>query len=403
MSATQERLRVLHVVTSYPPEFSGHGRQVRSLVPYLARLGVDSAVLTSRAAAGGLEERVEGTPVTRLPRTPGRRGHLSFAARACLFAARRRRDFDVVHYQGADWPAVAGVPVLGSLGTPTVVSLTLLGVDDPLSLRHSRLGWLGTAALRRADRVFAISSALAESARRAGWRGAAIREIPVGVDVARFRPPDEAERAEARRALGTRFGFDPRGPIVSFVGAVVRRKGIDLLLSAWPGVAAAAPGATLVVAGPTDDPGGSREFSPGYAEGVFGDARRPGVVRTGPLDDAAAVYRASDVFVLPSRGEGLPNVVLEALASGVPTIVSRLPGVAGEVVADGETGLVVPQEDPAALSRAILALLSNPELRAGVAARARQLVLDRFAFERVAHAMAAEYAALARRRRSSHE
>ena len=70
MTAHDVRPRVLHVVTSYPPDFSGHGRQLMSLIPYLARLGIESSVLTSRVAASGIEETLDGTLVSRLPRTP---------------------------------------------------------------------------------------------------------------------------------------------------------------------------------------------------------------------------------------------------------------------------------------------------------------------------------------------
>ena len=225
----------------------------------------------------------------------------------------------------------------------------------------------------------------------------------MGVDVARFRPPSAEERLAARRELAGRFGFDPRAPVVSFVGALVRRKGIDLLVSAWPAVVAAVPGATLLLVGPTEDAGGSHEFSPAFIDRVLGTTRSSAIIPTGPVEDPVPVYHASDVFVLPSRGEGLPNVVLEALASGLAPVVTDLPGVAGEVVADGRTGLVVPCEDPAALSRAIVSLLSNADLRAAIGARGRQVAAERFAFERVAAATAAEYAELAGGSRAPHD
>lgn len=403
MTSTGARPRVLHVITSYPPEFSGHGRQLRSLIPYLASLGIQNSILTSRVAPGTAVETIDGAEVCRLPRTPGRLGYLSFAARACWWAACRRRDFDIIHYQGADWPGAVGGPILRLLGKKTIVTLTLLGVDDPLSLRAARAGWLEEMLLKRVERVIAISSSLAAAAREAGWRADSIREIPIGVDTARFSPPTADGRLDARRQLASRFEFDPRGPLVAFVGAVIRRKGIDVLMSAWPAVAAAVPGATLLVVGPTGVTADNHEFSPAFVAAVAGGARPRSVILTGPMDDTAPVYRASDVFVLPSRREGLPNVLLEACASGLACVISDLPGVAAEVVEDGVSGLVVAQEDPAALSAAVVRVLTTPELRAALGARARAVAAERYALERVAAATAREYRALIAGSSSLHE
>lgn len=403
MTAMASRPRVLHVIASYPPDFSGHGRQVRSLIPYLSRLGIRNSVLTARVAREAANETIDGAAVCRLSRRPGRLGYLAFSLRASWWAARRRRDFDIVHYQGADWPGAIGGPILRLLGKKTVVTLTLLGVDDPLSLRASRLGWFTAMTLKPADRVIAISSALAAAAREAGWSADRLREIPVGVDVARFSPPTADERLEARRQLASRFDVDPQSPLVSFVGAVVRRKGIDVLMSAWPAVAAAVPGATLLIVGPTSAGGNNHEFSPSFLEEALGGARGPSVILTGPMDDTATVYRASDLFVLPSRREGLPNVLLEACASGLTSVVTDLPGVAKDVVEDGASGLVVPQEDPKALAAALIRGLTNPGLRASIGARARAVAAERFGFERIAAAMALEYRALVGNSLPSHE
>ena len=121
------------------------------------------------------------------------------------------------------------------------------------------------------------------------------------------------------------------------------------------------------------------------------------------MDDPVPVYRAADVFVLPSRREGLPNVLLEACASGLACAITDLPGVTAEVIEDGASGIVVPQEDPASLSAAMIRLLKSSELRAALGARARAVATERYAFERVAAAMSREYRALIGDSPLSHE
>jgi glycosyltransferase involved in cell wall biosynthesis len=388
--------RVLHVITSYPPEFSGHGLQLQSLIPCLSRLGVRSEVLASRVAGNASEESSDacGIRVRRLPRRPGRRGYLRFAVRTCGHVARRLGEFDIVHYHGADWPAVFGIPAVRGLGGRTVLTLTLLGVDDPRSIRAARLGRLRSAAMARAHRVIALSGAMRAAAVAAGWKASSVRTIPVGVDVDRFAPASAESRTQARAQLAGRFGFDPRGPLVCFVGALIRRKGIDLLARAWASVAAAVPQATLLLVGPARSEADNGEFSTPFAAGVLAAARPPSIVATGPMEDPAPAYRAADLFVLPSRGEGMPNVLLEACASGLAVVVTDLPGVAGEVVEDGRSGLVVPREDADALASAMIRLLADPGLRASLAACARARVAARFDLRRVAADVARVYGEL---------
>ena len=99
---------------------------------------------------------------------------------------------------------------------------------------------------------------------------------------------------------------------------------------------------------------------------------------------------AADVFVLPSRCEGMPLVLLEAMDAGLPVVATRVIG-SEEVVADGETGLLVPPEDPAALGTALARLLADPQLRARFGRAGRQRFLERFTGRRMAARTAVLY------------
>ncbi|HVB27596.1 MAG TPA: glycosyltransferase, partial [Mycobacteriales bacterium] len=170
-----------------------------------------------------------------------------------------------------------------------------------------------------------------------------IHVIGAGVDTAAF-PPSPL----------------PAGPpVVSYVGRLVPKKGLDVLLAAWPAVRAAQPGATLLVLGdgplaallPADDPS-VRWTSPD-------PARRQEQVR--------AALRAARVVVTPSRtapdgdAESLLLVNLEAAASGRPVVTTRHGGIP-DYVAEGETALLVDEGDPRALAAAIIGVLGDDEL-----------------------------------------
>jgi glycosyltransferase involved in cell wall biosynthesis len=97
----------------------------------------------------------------------------------------------------------------------------------------------------------------------------------------------------------------------------------------------------------------------------------------------ADLYRASDLLVFPSRAEGCPNVVLEAMASGLPVVATDVAGNREAVGEDGKAGRLVPGEAPAALAEAVTTLAGSPALRRELAAAARERILERFDIDRV--------------------
>jgi glycosyltransferase-like protein len=172
-----------------------------------------------------------------------------------------------------------------------------------------------------------------------------------GVDARRFRPPrDRAERAAARRA----FSLDGRLAVLA-VGGIEPRKGSITLLEGFAALRRAAPrrDAVLLVAGGAtlfdyrDEI--DRFAARASALGLEGDVRVLGPLADGELE---RLYRAADVFAFPSVKEGFGLVVLEALASGLPVVASDLDVLRG-FLADGESALLVPCGDAAALGRAL--------------------------------------------------
>ncbi len=185
-----------------------------------------------------------------------------------------------------------------------------------------------------------------------------ISTIPNGIDTGAFV---RGERGEARQELG----IERDAEVLGFMGRLHGQKGVDVLLGAFREVLAGRPGALLVIAG--DGPERSRLEREARETGV---AER--VVFLGECNDTPLFMSALDAFVLPSRWEGMPNVVLEAMAAGIPVIGTFAGGVP-EMVAPEETGLLVAPGDAGALSQAMTRLLSDAgRARAmGEAGRAR--------------------------------
>jgi glycosyltransferase involved in cell wall biosynthesis len=159
--------------------------------------------------------------------------------------------------------------------------------------------------------------------------------------------------------------------VVTFAGRITSDKGMAELHTSWLELAEACPTAHLVVAGRAD------EADPMGEEWERRLRELPRTHLLGHISDLDRLWSDTDVLVLPSYREGLPLVVIEAAAAGVPAVVSNCTGCA-EAVADGETGVVVPVRDPSGLTEALLRLVRSPQMRARMGEAARNRAVARY-------------------------
>ncbi len=231
--------------------------------------------------------------------------------------------------------------------------------------------------LRHADRFIAVAPHVAEQAIELGADPARIRVIRSGVDAERFRPRD---RRRARAALRV----SPDAAIVLFVGNLESRKAVDRLLVAFDGVRRDVTDAMLAIVGTgTTIPSDNQEprLKTMVADLGLGDAVR--FLGRLPDEDLLDWYAAADAFALPSKSEGQGIVALEAMAAGLPVVVSAVGGLVG-TVEDGQTGYTVPFGDTGQLGARLSTLLTDAVLRRRMGLAAREAVLRDFSWRRAA-------------------
>jgi glycosyltransferase involved in cell wall biosynthesis len=243
------------------------------------------------------------------------------------------------------------------------------GVRGVVSSRHNDdrfRRWLPVRVLsrwlwRQADAGIAISEAIRRFA--IAYEGVSpqkIHTIHYGLDPASVHAPPDA-----RTRLRQELGLPADAPLVGSVCRLIEQKGLDNALDGFAQVAAEFPAAHYAIAG----------------DGPLRGALEAQAARLGVADrvhflgwraDAPAIFAALDVLLAPSRWEGFGLVFLEAMALGVPVISTRVSAIP-EVIADGETGWLVPPDDPAAIAGALRAALADPDerCRRGEAGRAR--------------------------------
>jgi D-inositol-3-phosphate glycosyltransferase len=209
-----------------------------------------------------------------------------------------------------------------------------------------------------------------------------ISVIPLGVDLDRFRP---AEKDEARRALGLK---DER--IILFVGRIEPLKGVDILISAAALIESDVECSVLIVGGDESSLTEVAELQALARE--KGIEHRVAFVGAVDHDTLPLYYNAADLCVVPSHYESFGLVAVEAMASGVPVVASRVGGLAG-TVKDGETGYLIPWLCPEPFAERIDLLLENEPLRRNLGKSAREAV-GRFRWENVAGAVLEVYNSL---------
>ncbi len=373
--------------------------QVESLCAALSRRGVEPTVYTAHRGDAPALEQIDGYRIRRLRTDLGGRGPHWPAFGARVHRALRRDSPDLVHVHGLTDALYAGWLYCKTASRPLVFEMTLLGVDEPSAVdsNTARPRWLRRRLYRQADAYVAMSRAFEPSYADSGLPANRLHVIPQGVDTAHFRPASQAVRAEARAALD----LPASTPVVTFVGSLIERKGIDVLLQAWPAVRARHGMATLALAGP----GELRSEATKDALARMSDADRASVRLLGRRDDIDVVLAAAEAFVFPSRREGFGTVIIEAMATGLPCVVAELPGItdyifehpaaAPNVANEVTDGIVVGQNDPNALATALNGIMEAPALGTAIGMTARARAAAEFDLESVADRYLGLYADLA--------
>jgi glycosyltransferase involved in cell wall biosynthesis len=393
-------MRLALLTRRYPPLIGGAEKVLSYLAAALAVEGAEVTVLTSRMPGLGLPAREE-VPIESASGT-GRGGPSGGRLTIERLATSRLRFWGTWRYMRnlAQWfernsvdlayvsmlkhDAYAAVGAGRRLGFPVVLRPEGAGATGDIAWQSwGRFGRAIGRRCRGATAFVAISRAIEDELREA-WAtgtmraspgdathlscraGPRIVSIPNGVPV----PPAPWQRRPGWRA-------EPRA---AFVGRLAPEKGIDTLVDAWPAVRAAHPGARIILIGegPERPALEARARSLGLSVGPGRAVELPGAAA-----DPTASLRHADLFVLPSREEGMSIALLEAMALGIPLVASAIHG-NRRIVGDFKHGRLAPPDDPDALARVIIEQWSHFDRAFDMSRAARGRVEQEFSIRSVA-------------------
>ncbi len=302
---------------------------------------------------------------------------VAFSLRRTVASLLRQRRYGVLHAHWLVPNAVLVSDLAVAHATPLVVSLHGSDVFVAERLRLARS--LSRGTLERAGAVTACSEELARRALALGAPPARTRTIPYGVDTTQFSPGLPAGQVRER------LGVDSETFLVLAVGRLVEKKGFRYLIEA----AAQTPEIQVLIAGDGD----LHQELVGLAAARGARVRLLGKLERELL---AATLAAADAVAVPSvvdragNVDGLPNVLLEAMAAGRPVVASQVAGIP-DVVIDGHNGLLVPERDPDSLARALRRLAAEPDTRARLGQAARLTALEKLGWDTAALAFESCY------------
>jgi len=287
-----------------------------------------------------------------------------------LFRLLRKERFDLIHTHWIIPQGLSVVLVRSLLRDKTPVICTSHG-GDLFALRGRMLHWLKKRIINSCDALTVVSNAMRNTVLDMGVASEKVRVISMGVDLANFYTQDS--------------GIERSNNELLFVGRLVEKKGLNVLLNAMPQVIQAHPDACLTIAG-----AGPMEGRLKIIVREKNLTNKIAFLGMRPQSELPLLYRRAAIAVFPfivaenGDQEGLGLVVVEAMGCGCPVIASDLPAIHDTIV-HGKNGLMVPPGSPEMLASAITTLLSDAELRLQLSREARNSVVDKFDWEQVAY------------------
>lgn len=374
-------MEICLLAETFYPIVGGGESHSKLLAGELVDRGHDVVVVTRRVDSSlSTFTRIEGADVHRVPPSGyPRLGKYLMIPAAANALYRLRHDYDLIYVCGLRVLGVVGVAMAKLLNKSCVLRSESEGelagefVRTEFVRRHPILDGvlakgiqLRNKVLIGADRFVSISTAITEEYLGGGVGQRQITTIPNGVDTERFRPPSDSEAARLRAELGL-----PEKWLLTYTGKLNQGKGLTVLLEAWRELMARTQDLHLVLVG-----SGSGQYLSCEDE-LRTYVREHGleqyVTFTGYVGNVEDYLRASDAFVLPSKSEGLPLSLIEAMACGLPCIGTIVGGIP-DVVTDRKNGILVAPGDSSALTDAIWQLYSNEEEAHKLGENARKTV-----------------------------
>ncbi|MFH1957604.1 MAG: glycosyltransferase family 4 protein [bacterium] len=376
-------IKVCMFVSRFLPQYSGAAIQCYSLLRELKKRKVEAFVISFSNDRKEPKYSIDGISVeTIFVNQKGTiKDKIKEMIKIFLTIYRNRSKIDILHIHCLSLSSLLAGFILRKR---IIQKLTLMGEDDIVTIKKHKLGIIKLLLMSKVNQIVSVSPALTDTLRNSKYFHN-YDEVPNGVNTKIFRPvKNKYEKFEYREKLL----LPVNAKIALFMGAIIDRKGIDVLIEAWNKVSLKyGKQLQLLLVGPEYIEGNS-EFSVSFNRKLHKTISclklESKIKFVGEVKNPEKYLMCSDVFLFPSRREGLPNVLLEAMSCGLPCVVSRIPQITDHIIDHGLNGYLCEQEDIESMAGNILKLFMDKELFVKIGAAARKTIENRYDIANIA-------------------
>jgi len=376
--------------TKFLPVFSGAALQARLLIKELKELGINSFVLTNRRHKGlKSTEILDGIRIFRKPILPFKIPFipdLYDSLQLSFFIIRFYKKYDILHFHGG-FSAFSFLPLFINkyLGKKSIFKMTLLKSPcDPAAWKKHHLGLLLRFSFQYFDKIISISNPLTKNYLHSKLGKNKLIKMRQAVNTKLFFPYNESDKLKLRKKLN----IDRKKIVLTFTGSVKKRKGVDILVEIFSKLSKKYDNLVLIIIGEHlfDDLFRQKYalFSNKIKETLNNLGIYERVIFTNNISNVEEYLYISDIFIFPSRREGLPNSVLEAMSVALPCVLAPLNGIAEEIKGNSESLLISKQDKISEYVAILDDLIKSDKTRKMIGENGRNRILEKYDSKKVA-------------------
>lgn len=370
--------QIVLVCFKYPPIYSGYGKQLKLITENILKNSDDIEITLLTGYKESVESSLEKLNIIPLlsEYDNNSKSVFPFAKKVFQWLKSNRKNYSVIHCVKAGPEAMACNLISKLYKKPLIVKVAQDELSDKELYSNKKIKFIFRLIrqkyLSTSNYFIAISEEIKSNLDKRIGKNTKIISIPNGVDIREFAPVELLKKTMLRKKLN----IEKQETVLLYVGAINRRKGVYDLLNSFEHFQSISP-FRLIMCGPVLE---DRNFF--EIINSLNKKKKFIVDYRGKVSNVNEYMNASDIFILPSYSEGLPNVLLEASASGLAVITTDIGG-SRDIVLDGVTGYIVPTNSPLEIADRISSLNENKELMIKMGKEARRDVVKRFSVDNV--------------------
>jgi glycosyltransferase involved in cell wall biosynthesis len=292
---------------------------------------------------------------------------------------RKRKQYELIHSIGSNFITYNSILINKLLNKKIIIEVTLLN-EPPVNFHNTSMSKklinkFEQYIYKKADKYIVLSKALYNQLVKLGIDKKSIQIIENPVDIKLFNIPTDSEKVH----LKNKWQIQQYSPVFIFIGALIQRKGVDLFPELFKKIVKKYPKSLFIILGEHDITQEERQYKDKIVNCLDNQEQ---IKFYGMVDDVNDYLKMADYFLFPSRNEGLPNAVLEAMASGLPVLMNKIHGITDFIIEHKQNGFIIENNEVDMYLYFINQLESDKKYYEKIKTNAKSTITEKFTIEK---------------------